>query len=152
MNEKDVIATDSTGIKSMRGNLHGQIYVNNLNSLDGMKNFLRKILPKWYRKKQKTRIALYLVKILNLLMKLFPKKNSSLTHDFFGKFYQISKKKKKRNITWERKEERNTSSIPPSHSISQEKGRHIHTEILKNVHIFTGNRQNLKTTQMSINR
>lgn len=95
MNEKDVIATDSTGIKSMRGNLHGQIYVNNLNSLDGMKNFLRKILPKWYRKKQKTRIALYLVKILNLLMKLFPKKNSSLTHDFFGKFYQISKKKKK---------------------------------------------------------
>lgn len=132
MNEKDVIATDSTGIKSMRGNLHGQIYVNNLNSLDGMKNFLRKILPKWYRKKQKTRIALYLVKILNLLMKLFPKKNSSLTHDFFGKFYQISKKKKKRNITWERKEEGNTSSIPPSHShIPRERKAHPHRDIKK---------------------
>lgn len=54
MNEKDVIATDSTGIKNMRGNLYGQIYVNILNSLDGMKKFPEKNLTRLLRKKQKT--------------------------------------------------------------------------------------------------
>lgn len=131
MNEKDVIATDSTGIKSMRGNLHGQIYVNNLNSLDGMKNFLRKILPKWYRKKQKTRIALYLVKILNLLMKLFPKKNSSLTHDFFGKFYQISKKKKKKYHVRKKGRKKHIFHTTQPFHIPRERKAHPHRDIKK---------------------
>lgn len=46
MNEKEVIATDSTGIKSMRGK-HGQTYANKFDSLDSMNKFPEKNLIKY---------------------------------------------------------------------------------------------------------